>query len=133
MGRPSARHQSNEPEGALVPILQDCAGSPPTRGAFDAPTNVATSRAARHFATASLVTALLVVASAALFHQAAGSSGSLTMIAVNCLLAAALVQVVARRWMRDELVADGLRQGLEEPEARRRARLAVSRWLGKPR
>jgi hypothetical protein len=130
MAGPSAQHQRLEPEHAPVPLIAEPALF--ERAPFDAPINVANSRAARHFAGMSLASALLAVASAALFYRSAGASGSVLIAAVDCFIAAVILQIFARRWMRRELAAEGLRQGLDERTARRRARAAVTSWLRKP-
>lgn len=131
MAGPFGQRRGMDPERPPTPPVTD-RGGPRDGEPFDAPVHVTTSHAAHHFVVASLGSALLAITSAALFYHSAGSAGALVLAAVGCLTAAALLQVCARRWMREELVAEGIRQGLDERTARKRARAAVSHWLRRP-
>jgi hypothetical protein len=129
MACPPAQHVDSD--RVAVPLIR--APASPDRVACDLPAALANSRAARHFAGASLASGLLAVASAALFYRSAGSSGSLLIAAADCLLLAVLLQVFARRSLRREIVAHGLRQGLDEATAREHARATIATCLRRPR
>lgn len=89
-------------------------------------TEVASSPAALEFNIAGVLTAALAIAAAALFYH---GSGSMVIIGTGfaCVVAAALLQIAARRRLRDELIDDARRHGSACPEAEAKANM--ERWL----
>ncbi|MFO7560996.1 MAG: hypothetical protein R6X02_00005 [Enhygromyxa sp.] len=73
-----------------------------------------------------MLTAALAITAAALLYHGAGSS-VVFAAGIGCLVAAAVVQIVARRRLREELVKDARRHGTADPEAAGQA--SLNRWL----